>query len=458
MAEAEGYVAAGVKEIILLGPERELLRARPVRLAPLRRPCSMRSTPRASSACASRRAIRRTLPTGSSSRFGTLRSLMPALHLPVQSGSDAVLAAMNRRYTRAHYLDLVRKLRAACPGIALSTDVIVGFPGETAKDFEDTFRLVDEVGYHQVFTFIYSKREGTPAAKIEDSTPREVRPGALRPPRRPRADARVRGEPGRPGLCTVDVLGGGRVASATAGCLRARAPRTRPCTPRVPERIDGRGARRHLSCPCASTRRGRGTSRARSCRRPLSRAGAGVCGLTAVGVHRRAHGVGQDRPRPGRRAGARRRGGERRFHAGVPGHGHRHGQDPARRGRLVPHHGLDLVDPGRAVLGGAVPTLRARSLPRDRPRAVMRSRAVPAARASYVRAAIDAYEFPAGRAGGQPRAGAAQRASPSEQGGRRRCGSCCASADPASAAIVPAADVKRVARAFELLDGGQLLR
>ena len=81
---------------------------------------------------------------------------------------------MNRRYTRAHYLDLVRKLRAACPGIALSTDVIVGFPGETAKDFEDTFRLVDEVGYHQVFTFIYSKREGTPAAKMEDSTPREV--------------------------------------------------------------------------------------------------------------------------------------------------------------------------------------------------------------------------------------------------------------------------------------------
>ena len=114
------------------------------------------------------------LTDGVIERFAKLRSLMPALHLPVQSGSDAVLAAMNRRYTRAHYLDLVRKLRAACPGIALSTDVIVGFPGETAKDFEDTFRLVDEVGYHQVFTFIYSKREGTPAAKMEDSTPREV--------------------------------------------------------------------------------------------------------------------------------------------------------------------------------------------------------------------------------------------------------------------------------------------
>ena len=99
---------------------------------------------------------------------------MPALHLPVQSGSDAVLAAMNRRYTRAHYLELVRKLREALPEIALSTDIIVGFPGETAKDFEDTYRLVDEVGYHQVFTFIYSKREGTPAASVDDPTPRDV--------------------------------------------------------------------------------------------------------------------------------------------------------------------------------------------------------------------------------------------------------------------------------------------
>ena len=107
-------------------------------------------------------------------KFSTLKSLMPALHLPVQSGSDAVLAAMNRRYTRNHYLELVRKLREALPSIALSTDIIVGFPGETAKDFEETYRLVDEVGYHQVFTFIYSKREGTPAATMDDATPREV--------------------------------------------------------------------------------------------------------------------------------------------------------------------------------------------------------------------------------------------------------------------------------------------
>ena len=107
-------------------------------------------------------------------RFGTLRSLMPALHLPAQSGSDRILSAMNRRYTREHYLGLIAKLREACPGIALSTDIIVGFPGETEEDFLQTLSLVEEVGYSQVFTFIYSKREGTPAAKLVDDTPREV--------------------------------------------------------------------------------------------------------------------------------------------------------------------------------------------------------------------------------------------------------------------------------------------
>ncbi len=114
------------------------------------------------------------LTDGVIERFGTLRSLMPALHLPVQSGSDRVLKAMNRRYTRKHYLGLIEKLRAVVPDIALSTDIIVGFPGETEEDFMDTYRLVEEVGYSQVFTFIYSKREGTPAASMEDDTPREV--------------------------------------------------------------------------------------------------------------------------------------------------------------------------------------------------------------------------------------------------------------------------------------------
>lgn len=106
-------------------------------------------------------------------RFATIPSLMPALHLPVQAGSDRVLEMMNRRYTSAHYLELVSKLRSACPDIALSTDVIVGFPGETEQDFMDTYRLIEQVGYNQVFTFIYSPREGTPAAKMEQTSSRE---------------------------------------------------------------------------------------------------------------------------------------------------------------------------------------------------------------------------------------------------------------------------------------------
>lgn len=106
--------------------------------------------------------------------FGELKNLMPALHLPVQSGSNTILKAMNRRYTREHYLEIIDKLREVRPDIALSTDVIVGFPGETEQDFQQTYDLIDQVGYHQVFTFLYSKREGTPAARMEDNTPHEV--------------------------------------------------------------------------------------------------------------------------------------------------------------------------------------------------------------------------------------------------------------------------------------------
>lgn len=106
--------------------------------------------------------------------FGTIPALMPALHLPVQSGSDRILKEMNRRYTSQHYLELIRKIREVQPNIALSTDIIVGFPGETEEDFQQTYDLVKQVGYSQVFTFIYSKREGTPAAKIDDPTPRSV--------------------------------------------------------------------------------------------------------------------------------------------------------------------------------------------------------------------------------------------------------------------------------------------
>lgn len=95
-------------------------------------------------------------------------------HLPVQSGSDRILKAMNRHYDRARYLDIVRKLREKVPDISLTTDIIVGFPGETEADFEDTLSLVREVGYDSVFTFIYSPRTGTPAAAMPDQVPEKV--------------------------------------------------------------------------------------------------------------------------------------------------------------------------------------------------------------------------------------------------------------------------------------------
>jgi tRNA-2-methylthio-N6-dimethylallyladenosine synthase len=101
-------------------------------------------------------------------------AVMPYLHLPIQSGSDSVLAAMNRRYTRNDYLDLVGRARAAVPDLALSTDIIVGFPGETDSDFDATMDVVGQVGFDQAFTFIYSPREGTPAASLGDHVPREV--------------------------------------------------------------------------------------------------------------------------------------------------------------------------------------------------------------------------------------------------------------------------------------------
>ena len=107
-------------------------------------------------------------------RIGSLERVAPALHLAVQSGSDRILKAMNRHYTAEHYLGLVDKVRAARPDIALSTDIIVGFPGETEEDFQATYDLVEAVGYTQVFTFIYSPREGTPAAKMPYDLSREV--------------------------------------------------------------------------------------------------------------------------------------------------------------------------------------------------------------------------------------------------------------------------------------------
>ena len=102
---------------------------------------------------------------------GELPALMPSVHLPVQSGSDRVLAAMNRRHTRKHYLDTIARLRAVRSDIAFSSDFIVGFPGETEDDFRDTLTLVDEVDFAGAYSFSYSPRPGTPAAEMEAQVP-----------------------------------------------------------------------------------------------------------------------------------------------------------------------------------------------------------------------------------------------------------------------------------------------
>lgn len=173
VAEAERYVSDGVKEITLLGQNvnsygRDLY-GKP-RFADVLQAVADTGVERLRFATSHPK----DLTDEVISKFGSVQNLMPALHLPAQSGSNTILKAMHRVYSIEHYLELIDKLRDACPGIALSTDIIVGFPGETEKDFMDTYRLVEHVGYAQVFTFIYSKREGTPAASYVDETPREV--------------------------------------------------------------------------------------------------------------------------------------------------------------------------------------------------------------------------------------------------------------------------------------------
>jgi len=106
--------------------------------------------------------------------MATSEHICHALHLPVQHGSNRILESMNRRYTRERYMERVRLLRSKVPDISLTTDLIVGYPGETQEDFEDTCRLVEEVGYDSAFTFIYSPRIGTRAADMPDQIPEKI--------------------------------------------------------------------------------------------------------------------------------------------------------------------------------------------------------------------------------------------------------------------------------------------
>ena len=107
--------------------------------------------------------------------YGKIDKLVNHVHLPVQSGSDRILAAMKRGYTALEYKSIIRRLKAIRPDISIATDIIVGFPGETEDDFQATLKLMDDVGFDASFSFVYSRRPGTPAAYLPDDTPQEVK-------------------------------------------------------------------------------------------------------------------------------------------------------------------------------------------------------------------------------------------------------------------------------------------
>ncbi|HEU0188655.1 MAG TPA: tRNA (N6-isopentenyl adenosine(37)-C2)-methylthiotransferase MiaB [Gallionella sp.] len=112
--------------------------------------------------------------------YATTPKLVSHLHLPVQSGSDRILAAMKRRHTALEYKSIIRRIRAARPDICVTSDFIVGFPGETEQDFEATMKLIDEVGFDNSFSYLYSPRPGTPATELRDDTPLEVKAARLK--------------------------------------------------------------------------------------------------------------------------------------------------------------------------------------------------------------------------------------------------------------------------------------
>ncbi|MGB9092906.1 MAG: tRNA (N6-isopentenyl adenosine(37)-C2)-methylthiotransferase MiaB [Gallionella sp.] len=112
--------------------------------------------------------------------YSSTPKLVSHLHLPVQSGSDRILAAMKRGHTVLEYKSIIRRVRAARPDICITSDFIVGFPGETGQDFEATMKLVDEIGFDNSFSYLYSPRPGTPAAELRDDTPSEARAARLK--------------------------------------------------------------------------------------------------------------------------------------------------------------------------------------------------------------------------------------------------------------------------------------
>lgn len=173
VSEVASLVAEGVAEVTLLGQNVNSYgrdRYGQPRFAELLRAVAATGIPRVRFATSHPKDI----SDETIAALAEVPALMPFLHLPVQHGSNRILQAMNRNYTRERYFERIEAVRAALPDISLSTDIIVGFPGETEEDFAQTLDLVERVRFDHAFTFIYSPREGTPAASLPDAVPREV--------------------------------------------------------------------------------------------------------------------------------------------------------------------------------------------------------------------------------------------------------------------------------------------
>ncbi len=172
-AEVERLAQAGVREVTLIGQNVNAYHG----LGPDRRPWTLGRLLRRLGQVPGIARLRyttshpRDMDDDLIAAHADLPALMPYVHLPVQSGSDRMLAAMNRKHTRKDYLDVIARLRAIRPDLAFTSDFIVGFPGETEDDFNDTLALVDAVGVAGAYTFIYSPRPGTPAAEMEAQVP-----------------------------------------------------------------------------------------------------------------------------------------------------------------------------------------------------------------------------------------------------------------------------------------------
>ena len=181
LIEARKLVSSGVRELTLLGQNVNAYHGADA----AGQPCSLAGLIESLSAIDGLERIRymtshpRDMSDDLIAAHGANAKLMPFLHLPVQSGSDRILHAMNRKHTAQEYLDAVARIRAARPDIALSSDFIVGFPGETEEDFRATMALARVIGFAQTFSFKYSGRPGTPAATREDQVPEEVKAGRL---------------------------------------------------------------------------------------------------------------------------------------------------------------------------------------------------------------------------------------------------------------------------------------